>query len=124
MAMKNLHYIITLPLFVLLVACSGTDSKTGDSGAGHSVEDLTKNPSAKITHEDGWTIISTIEDENRVYWFLAPDVNNVSPAMYKNIIYAGDKSELETKTVSQCEAPKQACDELMKKFKKLSEKYK
>lgn len=124
MVMKNLHYIFTLPLFVLLLACSGTDSKTGASGAGHSIDDLAKNPSAKITHEDGWSIVSKMENENRVYWFLAPEVDNVSPAMFKKIIYAGDKSELETETVSQCEAPKQTCDDLMKKFKKLSEKYK
>ena len=122
--MKNLHYIITLPLFVFLVACSGTDNKTDASGVGGSVEDLAKNPSAKITHEGGWTIVSKMENGNRVYWFLAPEVDNISPAMFKKIIYAGDKSELETETVSQCEAPRQTCDDLMKKFKKLSEKYK
>jgi hypothetical protein len=124
MAMKNLRYIITLPLFVLLVACSGTDSKTDSSGVGGSVEDLTENPSAKITHEDGWTIVSKMENGNRAYWFLAPEVDNVSPAMFKKIIYAGDKNGLETETVSQCEAPRQTCDDLIKKFKKLSEKYK
>jgi hypothetical protein len=122
--MTNLHYIIILPLFVFLLACSGTDNKTDASGAGHSVEDLAKNPSAKITHEGGWTIVSKMENGNRVYWFLAPEVDNVSPAMFKKIIYAGDKSELETETVSQCEAARQTCDDLMKKFKKLSEKYK
>ena len=115
--MKNLHYIITLPLFVLLIACSGTDNKTDASGTGHSVEDLTKNPSAKITHEGGWTIVSKMENGNRVYWFLAPEVDNVSPAMFKKIIYTRNKSELETETVSQCDAPKQTCDDLMKKFK-------
>jgi len=122
--MKHLHYIITLPLFVFLVACSGTDSKTDASGVGHSVEELTKSPSAKITHEGGWTIISKIENGDRVYWFLAPEVDNVSPAMFKKIVYAENKSELETKTVSKCDAPKQTCDDLMNKFKNLSEKYK
>jgi len=124
MDMKHLHYIITLPLFVFLVACSGADSKTGATGAGRSVEDLTKNPSANITHEDGWTIVSKVENGDRVYWFLAPEVANVSPAMFKKIVYTRKKGELETKTVSQCDAPKQTCDELMKKFKSLSEKYK
>jgi hypothetical protein len=122
--MKHLHFILTLPLFFLLVACYGTDSKTGASAVDHSVEDLTKNQSAKITHEDGWTIVSKMENTDRVYWFLAPEVNNVSPAMFKKIIYTEKKSELETKTVSQCDAPKQTCDDLMEKFKSLSEKYK
>ena len=119
--MKNLHFISMLPLLFLLVACYATDSKTG---AEHSVEGLTKDPSAKITHDEGWTIISKMENTERVYWFLAPEVDNVSPAMFKKIVYSGDKSELESKIVSECEAPKQTCDDLMKQFKVLSEKYK
>lgn len=122
--MKNLYYIIAFPLLVFLGSCYGTDSKTDNPGVGHSVEGLTNNPSAKITHEGGWTIISKIENGDRVYWFLAPEVNNVSPAMFKKTVYNSNKSELETKTVSQCDAAKQTCDDLMKKFKDLSEKYK
>lgn len=122
--MKHLHIFITLPLFLLLAACYATDSKTGDAGTDHSIEGLTKDTSAKISHEDGWTIVSTKENGDRVYWFLAPEVDNVSPAMFKKIVYTGDKSELETKTVSECEAPKQTCDDLMAQFRTMSEKYK
>ncbi len=122
--MKHLYYIITLALFFILVACSGTDSKMDASGVGHSVEDLAKNPSAKIAHEGGWTIVSKIENGDRIYWFLAPEVDNVSPAMFKKIVYTKNKSELKTETVSQCDAPRQTCDDLMKEFKNLSEKYK
>lgn len=122
--MKYLYYIITLSLFVTLAACFKTENTTEVTGVGHSVEDLTKNPSAKISHEDNWTIVSKIENGDRVYWFLAPEVDGTSPAMFKKILYTGNKSELETKTVSQCEAPKQTCDDLMTKFKDMSEKYK
>ncbi|MBT8120711.1 MAG: hypothetical protein KJN89_13440 [Gammaproteobacteria bacterium] len=121
--MNHLHFIITLPLLCLLAACYGTESKTENSSSKHSVEGL-MDSSAKITHEEGWTIVSKMENSDRVYWFLAPEVDNVSPAMFKKIVYTGNKSELETKTVSECEAPKQTCDELMKQFKILSEKYK
>ena len=121
--MKYLYYIITFPLFFTLLACSGTDSKTDATGVGYSVEDLAIKPSAKITHEGGWTIISKIENGNRIYWFLAPEVDNVSPAMFKKIVYKKNKIELETETVSECDAPRQTCDDLMKKFKSLSEKY-
>lgn len=122
--MKCLHFFITLPLFSTLVACYGTDSKTGVPGVDRSVEYLTKNQSATITHEDGWTIVSKMENADRVYWFLAPEVDKVSPAMFKKIIYTEKNSELETRTVSQCDAPRQTCDDLMEKFKSLSEKYK
>ncbi len=113
--MKHLHYIISLLFLFVLVACSGADNKLDASSI-----DLSEN----IVHEDGWSIVSKIENGNRVYWFLAPEVNNVSPAMFKKIIYTNVKSKLETKTVSQCDAPKQTCEDLMKKFKTLSEKYK
>jgi glutamate dehydrogenase/leucine dehydrogenase len=122
--MKHLHFFLTLPLFILLAACYATDRKTGTSDAGHTVDELTKDSSAKITHEDGWTIVSRMENTGRVYWFLAPEVDNVSPAMFQKIIYTGDKRELESKIVSECEAPKQTCDDLMKQFKVMSEKYK
>lgn len=122
--MKYLHFFITLSLLSLLASCYGADSKKGASGTGQSVEGLTKDPSAKITHEEGWTIVSKVENEGRIYWFLAPEIDNVSPAMFKKIIYFEKKGELETKTVSQCDAPKKTCDDLMKQFKSLSEKYK
>jgi hypothetical protein len=122
--MTHLHFIVALALFFFLVACSKTDNKTDAPGVDHSVEYLTNNPSAKITHEDGWTIISKIENGDRVYWFLAPDVDNVSSAVFKKIIHARNKSDLQTETVSQCDAPKQTCDDLMKQFKILSETYK
>jgi hypothetical protein len=122
--MKYLDYILSLPLFIFLAACYGTDNKTDDPDFGNPVDDLTKNSSAKITHEAGWTIVSRVENGDHIYWFLAPEVNDVSPAMFKKIVYARDKSVLDTKTVSQCDAPKQTCDDLMKEFKKLSERYK
>jgi hypothetical protein len=122
--MKHLHFIIAPALFFFLVACSGTDNKADASGVHHSAEYLSKNTSAKITHEDGWTIISKMEDGDRVYWFLAPDVDNVSSAMFKKIIHTGNKNGPGIETVSQCDAPKQTCDDLMMQFKNLSEKFK
>lgn len=122
--MRYLHYIFTLSLFIFLIGCFGADNKADNPGSNRSLDDLTESPTAKITHENGWTIVSKMEDKDRVYWFLAPEVDNVSPAMFKKIIFSSDKSELETKTVSECEAPRQTCDDLMKQFKVLSEKYK
>lgn len=122
--MKHLHFLITMPLLFLVVACYQTDSKTAASAVNHSVAGLTNKPSAKITHEEGWTIISKTENGDRVYWFLAPEVDNVSPAMFKKTVFNKDKSKQGFETVSECDAPKQVCDELMQQFKTLSEKYK
>jgi hypothetical protein len=122
--MKSFHYILSLPLFCFVVACSGPeDSATEDPKVYDSLEKLANDPEADISHEDGWAIVSKSENGDRVYWFLAPDVNNVSPAQFKKTIHVSDNNEKETRIVSQCEAPKQTCDDLMEKFKTLSEKY-
>jgi len=121
--MKFKFFTTLLPLLAFLVSCSGNDNKLNEPAITQSLEELTGSPSADIMYEDGWTIVSKVEEGNRVYWFLAPEKDNVSPALFKKIIYAKDESGLKMKFVSQCEAPKQTCDELMDKFRKLSEKY-
>lgn len=89
-----------------------------------AVEEATKTPDATITRDGGWAVVTKMEDGDRVYWFIAPDINNVSPALFKKTIHLKDKNSKQTLTVSKCEAPKQTCDDLMKQFKAMSDKYK
>ncbi|MCG6936861.1 MAG: hypothetical protein LJE83_01635 [Gammaproteobacteria bacterium] len=122
--MKPLYIIILLLLFYSLVACSGTNGTTDTSNIYNKFENLTKEPAAEISHEGSWTIVSLSENGDRVYWFLAPEVEKVTPAMFKKTVHAGSKNKEETVIVSECEAPKQICDDLMKQFNSFSEKYK
>lgn len=121
--MKFKFFIILLPLLSFLVACYENDNKVNEPAIAQSLEKLSGSPSAEIMYEDGWTIVSKVEDGNRVYWFMAPEKDNVSPALFKKIIYESDESGLKLKLDSQCVAPKQICEELMDKYRKLSEKY-
>ena len=122
--MKPLHFFYPLLLTCFAVACVGADSATDATDASNAIEILAKQPSSKITHEDGWTIVSSMENGDRVYWFLAPNIDNVSPAIFKKMIINKDKNKQGFEIVSECDAPKQVCDDLMKKIKTLSEKYK
>jgi len=122
--MKLLHYIISLPLYCFVAACSGPeDSATESPKVVDATEYLANDPEAIVSHEDGWAIVSKTENGDRVYWFLAPDQNKVSHAQFKKTIHVSDNNEKETRVVSHCEAPKQACDDLMERFKTLSESY-
>lgn len=123
-SMKHLNFVVGFFLICFLVACAGSDSTTGSSNASNTYENLTKGPSSKTTHEDGWAIVSKMENGDRVYWFFAPDIDNVSPAMFKKTTLIKDKSKQGFEVVSKCDAPIQVCDDLMKQFKTLSEKYK
>jgi hypothetical protein len=117
-SIKSLKTLLLIIFVYLLSACSGA----ANSMSQDPVSSVNKS-GAKTEHQDGWTIISKEEDGDRVYWFLAPDVDNVSPAMFKKIIHTNADNKHEIKTVSQCDAPKKLCDDLMKKFKTLSESY-
>lgn len=111
-----------LPGFV--VACSGTSGTANTSGIYNRSEKIASLPGADVFHDERWTIVSTTENGDRVYWFLAPEVEKVTPAMFRKTIHTRSKNEAEAVIVSECEAPKKTCDDLMKKFKVLSEKYK
>jgi len=107
--------LIILALVICVVSCTNSDS----------VENMVPeaDSTASITHEDGWTIVSKEENGDRVYWFIAPDVNGASPAMFKKMINTSDKNQPGIKIVSECEASKKLCDELNARFKEMSEKY-
>jgi len=121
--MNTFYFLISPLLLYFLVACSGPESAMDSSNSYQAFANASTKPAAKTFHDNDWTIISTTENGAQVYWFLAPDIDKASPAMYKKTIPANDKQEQETVIVSECEAPKQVCDDLMKQFKVLSEKY-
>jgi hypothetical protein len=124
--MRPYQAIILLITIYFVVACSEPEEThaTVDSAIDYGAfEDASKQPDANITHEGDWQIVSRVENGDRVYWFVAPDVDKVSPALFKKTIHAGDK-EKKTVIVSKCDGPKPTCDSLMEQFKTLSEKYK
>ena len=125
--MKPSHFISPLLLSFCLVGCSGPDESTSTTTDSPKIfgasEDSAKEPGANISHENGWAIVSKTENGDQVYWFVAPDVDKVSPAQYKKTIHINNGSDKEIKIVSKCEAPKQTCDDLAEQFKTLSEKY-
>lgn len=106
---------ITLLLLIIVAGCSNHDSVEQATPSG--------DPSASITHEDGWTIVSKEVNGDHEYWFLAPDVNGASPAIFKKIITSRDKIQPGIKIINECDAPKRLCDELGARFELMSEKY-
>jgi hypothetical protein len=125
--MKPLLGIILLITIYFVAGCSEPQDTTASVDSAviyNAFEDASKKPDASITHDGDWTVVSRMEKGDRVYWFVAPDVNKVSPALFRKTIHVDDKGGKEIVIVSNCEAPKQTCDDLMEKFKSLSEKYK
>lgn len=124
---KYLLNSITLIAIYFLTGCNEPQEATvsvDHTMTYDAVEEATKNTDASITRDGDWTIVSRPEKGDRVYWFVAPDIDKVSPALFKKTIHFDGKNTKQTLTVSKCEAPKQTCDNLMEQFKAMSEKYK
>jgi hypothetical protein len=131
--MKLSRTIGALILCKVLSACSAPDSAQAElpvaqaavaSAAVYTAfDEIASAPDASITHDGDWKIVSRQDNGDRVYWFVAPDMDNASPALFKKTIHASAHDEVETKIVSHCEAPKPVCDALMEEFKLLSERY-
>ena len=125
--MKHLLNIIALITIYFLTGCSEPQEaaiSVDPTMTYDTFEEMTKAPDASITKDGDWTVVTKMEKGNRAYWFVAPDVNKVSPALFKKTIHLEDENSKQTLTVSKCQAPKQTCDELMEQFKTMSEKYK
>ena len=118
------YYVLGYTAYATADSKGSAVASSVSSSVYHQFENLTKKPAAEISHEDGWAIVSLMENGNRIYWFLAPDVKKVSPALFKKTIHLDGVNTKETATVSQCDAPKQTCDNLMKKFEAISLRYK
>lgn len=124
--MRFITGIISLIMIYFMAGCFGPQEAavSVDPAVSYGAfEDASRKSDASITHDGDWTVVSRMDKGDRVYWFVAPDVNKVSPALFKKTIHLDDKGGKKTVVVSKCEAPKQTCDELMARFKVMSEKY-
>lgn len=128
--MKYFLNITALFTITFLIGCSEPQETTEEATVSvdptmtyDAYEEATQTPDASITKDGDWKVVTKMEKGNRVYWFVAPNVDNVSPALFKKTIQL-DKNSKTTLSVSKCEAPKKTCDKLMQKFKTLSVKYK
>jgi hypothetical protein len=93
------------------------------SALSETFEKLIKNPSSKISQQDGWSIVSLIEKGNHVHWFFAPKENAAHPAVVKKTITLKEGGS-ETVILTLCEAPKKKCDDLIRQFNNINEKFK
>ena len=110
-------------LFYSSSLLAGKQNTIGYPSVARALEKLSKNPSANISQQGGWTIISLVEDGNHVLWFFAPEEHAAHPAMIKRT-YVEKDGGIEIVMVSFCQAPKQKCDDLAEEFKHLNKQYK
>jgi len=81
-------------------------------------EAVPKLPGAKVTHPDGWTVVTVPQPELAV-WSFVPEGHAAYPAVVRRLVRKNDKGTfLEMKVL--CEAKKDACQKLTAQFQQLT----
>jgi hypothetical protein len=114
-------FIIAVAIYIAaILKMDISDSDAPDSDVPSSTE--SEQYGSKILRDDGWIVIPKQEGGERVYWFVAPDENGVSPGMFKKMIHDGSDGRQST-IVSECEAPKATCDRMLQQIEIISKRY-
>lgn len=79
---------------------------------------LQKNPDAKTTHPDGWTVV-TVQKPELAVWSFVPQGHEAYPAVVRRLIRKTDKGTfVEMKVL--CEAKQDACRKLAVQFQQMT----
>jgi hypothetical protein len=77
-----------------------------------------KLPDAKVSHPDGWTVVTVPKPELAV-WSFVPQGHEAYPAVVRRLIRKNDKGTfVEMKVL--CEAKKDACQKLAVQFQQMT----
>ena len=117
--MKIRSKIILLAIYSNALLANNMASPIEYSSVDNTMTVLKNKKSANTRYQEGWTIISLIENNNHVSWFFSPKIHAAYPAVIKKSI-ASKGNGLETKIVTLCEAAKPECEKLLKQFKKIN----
>lgn len=116
-----------IPLLAFTLALAGAahaqqDAETprplGYTRVADALAALQNNPGAKITHPDGWTVVTVTKPELAV-WSFVPKGHDAYPAVVRRLIRKTDKGTfVEMKVL--CEAKQEPCRRLALQFQQLT----
>lgn len=98
-----------------------TDSAIGYASPEEALAALRLKPGAKLSEQDGWTIVQDAEDARHIaLWSFTPPGHPAHPAMVKRTFYEEGGRVWMTMEV-RCGAGKRACDDLVRQFQALDD---
>jgi hypothetical protein len=100
-------------------AQANRDARTlGYTHVADAREAVPKLPGAKVSHPEGWTVVTVPKPEIAV-WSFVPEGHEAYPAVVRRLIRKSDKGTLiEMKVL--CEAKKDACQKLTAQFQQMT----
>ena len=120
----KIYAIVTL-LMISFSSNSLADNKStiDFSSVSTILQSVKEQPTANVSKQGGWEIVSLIEEGNQVIWFFAPLDHAAYPALVKKTIRVKGKG-IETEINTLCEASKPKCNSLIEQFRAMNEVYK
>jgi hypothetical protein len=83
-----------------------------------ALEAVPKLPGAKVSHPEGWTVVTVPKPELAV-WSFVPEGHEAYPSVVRRLVRKGDKGTfIEMKVL--CEAKKDACQKLTAQFQQMT----
>ena len=118
---KVLFSIVLLFISTTSMAEDASGSTIGYQSYDEALNDLKSNPKAKVTVQQGWTIIEVNKDNEMALWSFTSKGHFAHPAVVKrNVVESKDTVSIIMNAL--CGAAKPECDKLIKQFEQLNEK--
>jgi hypothetical protein len=110
------------------VPASGPIPEAGHSTIGYrnvaeALEALRKKPGVTITESNGWIVVDESESgqSERALWSFSPSTYPAYPAVAKRTVHEKD-GKVWIELAVECEATKEACDQMVREFQDLNER--
>ena len=117
---KRLFSIALLFVSTLSVARDVQESTIGYESYDEALSSLKSNPSAKVSVQQGWTIIEVNTETEMALWSFTSEGHFAHPAVVKrNVVETGGTVSIIMNAL--CGAAKPDCDKLIKQFEQLNE---
>jgi hypothetical protein len=97
-------------------ACADDAAPIGYASVAAAFEALSRDPSATLRNQQGWTVVASRERGAAVEWFFTPEGHRVYPAVIKRTVVEQNGVGM-IDIVALCETAQDACDELLEDFR-------
>jgi hypothetical protein len=102
------------------VARAGDADPIGYASVAAAREALHADRAATTRDQQGWTVVASREHGAAVEWFFTPQTHAVYPAVIKRTVVEQDGVGM-IDIAALCEAPQEACDQLIEDFRQTHE---
>ena len=132
---KQMRLLLIIIVVLALAGCQTVANKSGSEDLGYKgyktagsavpkaaeeLEQLKSRPDARFREQQGWTIVTVDNPEERAIWSFTPKSHPAYPSVVKREVVE-EGGEIRVRTTVICRSTKPVCDQLVRDFIALNE---